>query len=81
MNKVYLLLGLTLLLALAAFAAYAYGPQFELRGLPDDIREFNLNTTDIRGKWRMIGGLVGFVALLFALLSGIVWFNVRKRSE
>lgn len=81
MKKVYILIGLVVVLLLLALLAVAFGPQFELRGLPPDIRDFQMNSTDIHGKWRMLGGLIAFVALLFGLLAGILWFHEKRAGS
>lgn len=70
-------LGVAALLALLAFAAYAFGPQFEVRGLPEDLRALYLSA-DLRRKWNMIAALLGVLAALVALLAGVLWLNTRK---
>lgn len=78
MRNVYLLIALAGLLGLAAVLAMFFGPQFELSGVPADIQALYMKGT--QAKWKMIAGLVGFVALLVALLAGILWLNARRQK-
>lgn len=79
MKKSYLLLGVTALLAVAALAAFLFGPQFEVRQLPPDLKALYLSA-DLYRKWRLIGGLLAVLAGLLALLAGLVWLNERKHK-
>ena len=75
----FLTLGVAALLALAALAAFMFGPQFEVRNLPADLQTIYLSD-DLRRKWNMIAALLGVVAALVALLAGVLWVNERKRT-
>lgn len=77
MRTAHVALGVAGLLALLAAAAYAFGPQFEVRGLPGDLRALYLSA-DLRRKWNMIAALLGVLAALVALLAGVLWLNTRK---
>ncbi|HEY0077568.1 MAG TPA: hypothetical protein VGB73_02910 [Pyrinomonadaceae bacterium] len=78
MKNVYILLAVVLSLLLIALVAYFVGPMLELRGVPADIQALYLRGT--QAKWRMIAALIAVVAALVALLTGILWLNVRKQK-
>ncbi|HEV2765246.1 MAG TPA: hypothetical protein VGV38_19845 [Pyrinomonadaceae bacterium] len=80
MRTSFIALGLAALLLVAALAAFAFGPQFEVRNLPADLQAIYLSA-DLRRKWNMIAALLGVVAALVALLAGVLWVNERKRTE
>ena len=77
MKNVYILSGIVLLILLVALAAYFFGAALELRGVPADIQALYLKGT--QAKWRMIAALIALVAALVALLTGVLWLNVRRQ--